>query len=134
MKVNGYIMKKKRIIAALFLPSVLGITLFFIVPFLLTLSSSFKSDLLPGSKYHIKNYLSTITNPMFQLGVKNFLIFSIIALASTVILSLTLAIFLKKTGRNFLILFFSILLPFVIPSGSTAFFLISIFVFFGVFN
>ena len=127
MKVNGYIMKKKRIIAALFLPSVLGITLFFIVPFLLTLSSSFKSDLLPGSKYHIKNYLSTITNPMFQLGVKNFLIFSIIALASTVILSLTLAIFLKKTGRNFLILFFSILLPFVIPSGSTAFFWNSIF-------
>lgn len=120
-------MKKNRTLWLLFLPSVLGMALFYVLPFFLALNYSLVFRYSEKKEYGLFYYMEAIKNPIFRLGVKNFLLFSLIAIPAVVVFSLALALLLKKLrlGSGFLV--FSLLLPFVVPSGSTALFWNTIF-------
>lgn len=119
--------KKNRALTLFLLPGALGVAGFFLLPFLLALRRS----LADGG---LVNYAATLQNPMFRLGVQNFLFFAAIAMPAAMAVSLGLALLLRRMGKGFGPLLFCLLLPFVIPSGSTAFFWNSVFGLNGVIN
>lgn len=127
-------MKKNRAVWPLLLPSVLGTALFYILPFLLALNESLVSKTGTKREYSISYYIDTIGNPIFRLGVKNFLLFVLIAVPAAIIVSLGLALLFKRLRLVSGFLAFSLLLPFVTPSGSTAFFWNSLFSLNGLIN
>lgn len=110
----------------MFLPSALGVMFLYILPFLLTLNSSFRSRTGGKTEYGFSHYADILGNPVFRLGVKNFFRFALLVIPLVCVVSLALALALKRwePGSGFL---FSMLLPFVVPSGSTAFFWNTIF-------
>ncbi len=120
-------MKKNRVLWSLFLPSVLGTALFYVLPFFLALNRSLAFQSNGKREYGFFYYIEAVQNPVFRLGVKNFLLFSFIAIPAAAVVSLALALLLKKLRLGSGFLFFSLLLPFVVPSGSTAFFWNTIF-------
>ena len=113
--------KRKHLLSLFFLPSLLGVVSFFVIPFFLALYNAFK-DNFDAPSYGLSNYINTIRNPLFHLGTKNFLIFASISIISTSAISLVLALLLnkKKYCRNIFLI--SSLLPFFMPSGCTSFF------------
>ena len=124
-------MKKNRALTRLLLPSALGVGGLYLLPFFLTLCQSLTG---PGGGLSLVRYGEALMNPMFRLGAGNFFRFALIAIPAAMVLSLGLALLLRETGRGFLLLLFSLLLPFVAPSGSTAFFWNSIFGLNGLIN
>lgn len=117
-------MRKDRALAPLLLPSALGVALFYLLPFFLALRQSLTGQ---GGGFSLARYGEALGNPMFRLGAGNFFLFALIAIPAATALSLGLALLLRGTGRGFSLLFFALLLPFVVPSGSTAFFWNSVF-------
>lgn len=127
-------MKKNTALSLLLLPSALGVVCFFVLPCLLTLHSSLAGGGQDGTGYGLGNYAGTAGNPMFRLGVGNFLLFALIAIPAAIAISLGLALLLRRVGWGFGPLLFALLLPFVLPSGSTAFFWNSVFGLNGIIN
>lgn len=77
-------------------PSVLGVSVFFIVPFLVVVYYSvIKSPLNPEFVF-LENFQNVIGNQAFKIAVKNTADFSIIAVPLAVILSLGLALMLES--------------------------------------
>ena len=74
--------KRKHLLSLFFLPSLLGVVSFFVIPFFLALYNAFK-DNFDAPSYGLSNYINTIRNPLFHLGTKNFLIFASISIIST---------------------------------------------------
>lgn len=120
-------MRRKTALSLLLLPSALGVAAFFLLPLLLVLGSSLGEG-------GFACYARTLRNPMFRLGAGNFLLFSLVAMATAMAVSLGLALLLRRMGRGAGPLLFCLLLPFVVPSGSTAFFWNSVFGLHGVIN
>ena len=120
-------MRRKTASSLLLLPSALGVAAFFLLPLLLVLGSSLGEG-------GFACYARTLRNPMFRLGAGNFLLFSLVAMATAMAVSLGLALLLRRMGRGAGPLLFCLLLPFVVPSGSTAFFWNSVFGLHGVIN
>ena len=76
-------------------PSVLGVSVFFIVPFLVVVYYSvIKSPLNPEFVF-LENFQNVIGNQAFKIAVKNTADFSIVAVPLAVILSLGLALMLE---------------------------------------
>lgn len=117
-------MKKKKgyTLPLLFLPGFTGVILLWVLPFLLTMQYSLAERAGIWGKYTLDHYASAFHNPMFQLGVKNYLLFALVAVPVSGIFSLALALLLKRWGKASRVLLLSLLLPFVVPSGSSAFF------------
>ena len=107
-------MKRSPALALLLSPCLLGVGLLFGVPFCIALWRSLAAG--PGS------YLQALTNPMFRLGTRNLLRFLLLAIPGTMALALWLALLLRRLGRGFWPLLAAMLLPALLPSGSTAFF------------
>lgn len=107
-------MKRRPALALLLSPCLLGVGLLFGVPFCIALWRSLAAG--PGS------YLQALTNPMFRLGTRNLLRFLLLAIPGTTALALWLALLLRRLGRGFWPLLAAMLLPALLPSGSTAFF------------
>ena len=77
-------------------PSVLGVSVFFIVPFLVVVYYSvIKSPLNPEFVF-LENFQNVIGNQAFKIAVKNTADFSIVAVPLAVILSLGLALMLES--------------------------------------
>lgn len=126
---------KKRTAPWLFLlPSLAGVAGCFLLPCLLTLHSSLAGELRGRGGYSLAAYGEILRNPMFRLGAGNFLGFALLAVPLTAAAALGLALLLEKGGRGALPLMLCSLLPFVIPSGATAFFWNSVFSLGGVVN
>lgn len=115
-------MRKNRLLLLLILPSFLGVLFFYVLPFLLTIIYSITEKTKTGTILSFTNFFNALSNPMFQLGILNFLHFALIAIPAICIISLSLAFALKKINYGFGFLTFALLLPFVTPSGATAFF------------
>ena len=115
-------MKKDRTLTLFFLPGFTGIIIFFAVPLVMVFCYSLTNVMQGEAGYGLTNYIRTVNNPMFRLGVNNFLIFLLIAVPSTAAISLGLAMLLKQAGRGVGFCLLILLLPFAVPSGSTAFF------------
>ncbi len=88
------IRRVKNISAVYLLPSVIGVALFFILPFFVVIYYSVIDNPISKEFVFLDNFYSVLTNKAFQLAVLNTLKFSFIAVPLVVILSLTVAFLL----------------------------------------
>jgi multiple sugar transport system permease protein len=100
------------------IPSVLGVLVFFVVPFIVVIYYSFVANPISGEFVFFDNYMQIVQNGAFQTAVKNTLQFSAIAVPLAVVLSLMLAIVLesKMPFRSQFRTFF--LSPMMVPVAS----------------
>ena len=77
-----------------FLPSWIGILIFFIVPFGVVIWYSLLDNPVNKVFVGLQNFITTISNEAFQIAVKNTILFSLQAVPLAVILSLGLAVLL----------------------------------------
>ncbi len=117
-------MKRKRNDTAfLFIfPGLFGFILFYIWPFLSSLGYAFVDKPVGGSFAGLDNFIGLFRNKPYLTGLKNTFLFIGICIPLNIILSLAVAMLIKKTSkyREFFTLLF--LIPLVIPSGSMVFF------------
>ena len=87
---NAKIKRKRK--SALFLaPSVIGVSLFFVLPFLVVIFYSVVNNPIQHKFVFLKNYINVWNNAAFRLAAGNTLKFSLIAVPLVVILSMALA-------------------------------------------
>jgi multiple sugar transport system permease protein len=111
--------KKKFPVAACFLaPSVLGVLLFFVLPFFVVIYYSFVDNPISLQFVGLENYKSVLQNLAFRTAVKNTLVFSVVAVPLAVVLGLLLGLLLddKIPMRSFLRS--SFLTPLMVPTAS----------------
>ena len=87
-----------RLVSGIFLaPSVLGVLIFFVLPFLVVIYFSFVNNPIAKRFVGLANYSSVIQNVAFRTAVGNTLFFSIVAVPLAVVLGMALA-FLLDAG------------------------------------
>jgi len=100
------------------LPSIVGVMLFFILPFLVVIYYSLIGDVTNADFVGLDNFISLFGNSAFRMALKNTGIFSLAAVPLVVVLSLALAVLLdtnipmKSTFRT---IFLS---PMIVPAAS----------------
>ena len=104
-------------------PSLLGIIIFYALPFLISLYYLVIDNPISGQFVGLYNLIDTWNNRAFALAARNTAVFMLTSIPLNIILALTFALLIKplRSGiRRVLMVFF--LLPLVIPSGSITFF------------
>ena len=87
-----------RLVSGAFLtPSILGVLVFFVLPFLVVIYFSFVNNPIAKRFVGLTNYINVIQNVAFRTAVWNTLFFSIVAVPLAVILGMVLA-FLLDSG------------------------------------
>lgn len=117
-------MNEKRLWRLFLLPSLSGVLVFYLLPFVLSLYYGVIDNM--GSRQFVgfANIVDTLTNLMFLQAAKNTAIYLGVSIPLILLLSLGLALLLRRGGRGLL---FALLVPLVLPSGVTAFFWNAIF-------
>ncbi len=111
--------KKRFPVAGAFLaPSVIGVLLFFVLPFFVVVYYSFVDNPISLQFVGLENYKSVISNTAFQTAVNNTLIFSIVAVPLAVVLGLLLALLLDEELPLRSFLRSSFLTPLMVPIAS----------------
>lgn len=112
-------MKKKNLYGLFFiLPSLIGVSIFVLIPFLDVIKRSFTSVM--GTEFTgTDHYKEVLTNPAFQAAAKNTFYFTIICIPMLLIFSLAIAVFLENNKKQKISFFKNIyLLPMAIPTAS----------------
>lgn len=99
-------------------PSVLGVLMFFVVPFGIVVYYSVMSSPINGEFVAMDNFISLVHNPAFQTAAKNTATFCLIAVPLAVVLGLGLALILEQKipGKSLFRTFF--LSPMMVPVAS----------------
>lgn len=122
---------KNRFILFL-LPSLVGMLLFYIIPYIASYFYAF-TDATTGAYVGFMNYKQMLMNESFRLAARNTLVFMLICVPLNIVVPFFLAYALQKNSRrDFFVLAF--MLPLVIPSGATVYFWRVIFGSYGVIN
>ena len=111
--------KHENRINFLLVPSLLGMGVFYVVPFFITIYYVLIDNAMSRRFVGIYNLTDTWNNPAFALAVRNTIIFMLTSIPLNMGLALMFTLMLKPLRpvlRRILIVFF--LLPLVIPSGS----------------
>ena len=106
----------------LLLPSLIGLSMFYIVPFGISVYFASIDNAVSRQFVGLANLIDTWNNQAFAIAVRNTVTFMVVSIPLIMAFALILALSLKpiKAGlRRFLLVFF--LLPLVIPSGSMIF-------------
>lgn len=108
--------RKNYVIAYLFiLPSLLGIAVFYVVPYLICIV---KSLFIGNSFVGITNYIELFKNNTFLLALKNTGVFTAIAIPLLMAISFLLALFLNSFKKISSFFRSSFLIPVVVPVAS----------------
>ena len=86
----------KNISALYLLPSVIGVALFFVLPFLVVIYYSLIDNPIAGNFVFLDNFISLLQNKAFKMAAANSLKFSFTAVPLAVALSLLVAFLLDK--------------------------------------
>lgn len=107
---------KEYIIAYLFiLPSLLGIAVFYIVPYIICLIKS----LFIGNEFvGLQNYVQLFSNNTFLLALKNTAVFTITAVPLLMMISFLLALFLNSFKKISSFFRSAFLIPVIVPVAS----------------
>ncbi|SKC76803.1 multiple sugar transport system permease protein [Maledivibacter halophilus] len=89
-------MKNKKIESIFLLPSLLGVLLFFLIPFIVIIYYSLINNPMEQKFVFLDNFSALLDNSAFILAAKNTAIFSLLAVPLAVILSLALALLLES--------------------------------------
>ncbi|MBQ8971630.1 MAG: sugar ABC transporter permease, partial [Clostridia bacterium] len=87
---------KKKSVLLFLLPGLLGLMLFYIVPFIGGIYYSLTDGSYKNAFVGLENYQLVWRNPMFQLGLKNTLLLSLICAPTVWILSFVIASLLNR--------------------------------------
>ena len=110
--------RKKRLVLPFILPGLLGILMFYVIPFFWGIWYSVTDGSFQNSFVGFQNYLNVWQNPMFQLGLKNTMELSLICSPSLFLLAFVISVALNRLSpaggffRN------SVLLPYLMPSSA----------------
>ena len=108
--------RKNYVIAYLFiLPSILGIAVFYVVPYLICIV---KSLFIGNSFVGITNYIELFKNNTFLLALKNTGIFTAVAIPLLMVISFLFALFLNSFKKISSFFRSSLLIPVVVPVAS----------------
>jgi multiple sugar transport system permease protein len=112
-------MKRKQNITGLFflLPSLVGVSVFVLIPFLDVVRRSFVTA-VNEQWTGLDNYITVLGNSAFQLAAKNTLRFVGVCIPTLVILSLLIAVLLYNKGKFGDFIKSSFLIPMAIPVAS----------------
>jgi len=116
------------------LPGFAGFSVFFIIPFIISLCYAFLDRPVGGSFVGFDNFISLFANKAYRLGLSNTLRFIAFSVPLNMGLSLCVAMMINRLRRHkewFSLIF---LIPLVIPSGSMAFFWKVVFAWDGALN
>lgn len=117
------ILKKRTHIYWLFLlPSLLGVLLFYVFPFLFSLYYATVDNLGNMRFVGLQNFAATLSNSLFQRAAGNTLIFMGLCVPLGMALALFLSICLQRMGRGRIPATLALLTPLVVPSGSIVYF------------
>lgn len=108
--------RKENLIALFFIfPSLLGITVFYLVPYIICfLKSMFIGDTFVG----IKNYIQPFQNNTFLSALKNTAVFTVIAIPLLMVISFLIALFLNSFKKISAFFKSALLIPVVVPVAS----------------
>ena len=116
-------------------PSLLGMALFYVIPFFISVYYAFIDNMVSRQFVGLYNFIDIWNNLAFSLAARNTTVFMATSIPLNIVLALTFALLLKplRSGiRRMLLVFF--LLPLVIPSGSVTFFWDRLLTINGMFN
>ncbi len=116
------IKKSNRIFILLILPSLLGIMLFYFIPFAVSLYYAMIDNVANMNFVWFDNFIQTLTNDLFLQASGNTLFFMAVSIPIGIFLSLCIALCLKKMKRGRIIASIALLLPIVVPSGTIVYF------------
>jgi len=120
--------RREMLYLMLLLPSLLGLLIFFIVPFILSSQLMVIDNPVGRNFVGLFHVRATLTNPAFQLAIRNTVLFISMSVPLNMIFALLIAMMLRRIGglgKGLLGAFF--LLPLVVPSGSVVHFWQSLF-------
>lgn len=126
--------RKKKSVWLFLLPALLGLLLFYVVPFLGGIWYSLTDGSYRNEFVGLKNYINIWKNPMFLLGLKNTLELSLICAPLVWILSFIIAALLNRLQPNGAFFRNSILLPYLMPSSALLLIWLLLFDYGGVMN
>lgn len=108
--------KKQVVWAYIFLlPSLIGISVFYVIPYIMCVYSSFVSK---GSFAGLDNYIALFQNKAFLYALKNTVIFTAVAIPLLMIISFLIAKFLASFKKISAFFRSAYLMPIVIPAAS----------------
>ena len=119
------------------LPSLLGLIVFFVIPFIASIYLGMIDNPVGQNFVGLRHYIATINNRAFRLAFFNTVVFMLFSVGLGIVFSLSIAIMLRFIGnqasnnthaslgiwgasKSILATFF--ILPLVVPSGSVVFF------------
>ena len=89
--------RREKLVSLAFLsPSLLGVLVFFVIPFFVVIFYAFVNNPVQHEFVMFRNFSNLLRNNSFRLAAKNTAIFSVISVPSSVILSLLLACLLNR--------------------------------------
>jgi len=127
--------RRELLFALLLLPSVLGLLVFFIVPFVLSAQMGMIDNPVGRNFVGLSHFTATLGNPAFQLAIRNTTTFILLSVPLNMVFALLIAMMLRRVSgfwKGILGTFF--ILPLVVPSGSVVHFWQSLFGLNGFFN
>ncbi len=112
------IIKKETLTAwLLLLPSLFGISIFFLIPFLDVIRRSFY-EAMSGKFVGVGNYITVFQNEAFRLAINNTIRFVLICIPALLLLSLFLSVLIYGLRKHKDFFKISFLLPMAIPVAS----------------
>ncbi|MDO4753821.1 MAG: sugar ABC transporter permease, partial [Bacillota bacterium] len=123
---------RKRIFWIFLLPSLFGMLLFYIIPYIASYYYA-TTDATTGAFVGLDHYAAMLSNSSFQLAGRNTLFFMMICVPLNIILPFCLAYLYHTSGRKGIFVL-AFMLPLVIPSGATVYFWKMIFGSYGLIN
>lgn len=108
--------KKQVVWAYIFLlPSLIGIAVFYVIPYIMCIYSSFVSN---GSFAGFENYIAIFKNRAFLYALRNTMIFTVTAIPALMIISFLIAKFINSFEKISAFFRSAYLMPIVIPAAS----------------
>ena len=107
---------RKRSALPFLLPGLIGLFIFYIIPFVGGIYYSFTDGSYKNAFVWFDNYKAVLNNPMFQLGLKNTMLFSAICTPLVWILSFFIAMLLNRIKPKGAFFRNSVILPYFMPS------------------
>jgi len=124
----NYNVRREMFLSFLLLPSFLGLMVFFIVPFFLSVQMGVIDNPVGRNFVGLFHFDATLRNPAFQLAIRNTATFIALSVPLNMTFALIIAMMLRRMGaigKSLIGAFF--LLPLAVPSGSIVHFWQSLF-------
>ncbi len=109
---------KRKIILVLALPSLIGVLIFYLIPFVESVRYVFLNDAFNKEFVGMYNIETVVGSGYFRLAVKNTVLFTVISVPTIILLSYILALILTYVWKNNKFLQVGLFLPYILPSVS----------------